>query len=85
LIAVRLVYFARVREAVGFDGEERDVDGALTISELLDLLAIEDARHAVAFADRAKLRFALDQQMVGAGTILGDAKELAIFPPVTGG
>jgi sulfur-carrier protein len=85
LSAVQLVYFARVREAVGLDGEERELATGLTIAVLLDQLTAEDARYADAFADRGKLRFALDQQMVGADTAFGDAKELAIFPPVTGG
>ena len=38
-----------------------------------------------AFADPARLRFALDQQMVAADTALAGHEELAIFPPVTGG
>jgi sulfur-carrier protein len=82
---VRLVYFARVREAVGFDGEERAIVPDLTVAGLLDQLAGEGAHYADAFADRSKLRFALDQHMVGADAALGAAKELAVFPPVTGG
>jgi sulfur-carrier protein len=82
LIAVRLLYFARVREAVGLDGEEREVAPGMTVSNLVDQLAAE---HAEAFADRSKLRFALDQQMVKGDALLDGAQELAIFPPVTGG
>lgn len=82
---MRLVYFAQVREAIGVGGEERDVSSGVTIAVLVDTLAAEDARYAEAFADRPKLRFALDQRMVSSNTKLGDAKELAIFPPVTGG
>ena len=43
------------------------------------------ARHAEAFADRSKLRFALDQRMVKADAAVAGASEFAIFPPVTGG
>jgi sulfur-carrier protein len=85
LTPVRLVYFARVREAIGIDGEERDLPPGTSISALVDLLAAEDARYAEAFADRSKLRFALDQKMVREDALLDDAEELAIFPPVTGG
>ena len=82
---IRIVYFARVREAIGFDGEERDVPPGTSIAALLDLLAAESGAYADAFADRSKLRFALDQHMVPDDTLLDGAVELAIFPPVTGG
>ena len=82
---MRLVYFAKVREAVGRDSEERAPAGDLSIAQLLDQLCSEGENYAAAFAERAKLRFALDQQMVPASVTLGEARELAIFPPVTGG
>lgn len=82
---MRLLYFARVREAVGIESEERDLPAAMTISALLDLMAAEGAAYAGAFADRSNLRFALDQQMVRVDAVIGTAGELAIFPPVTGG
>jgi sulfur-carrier protein len=82
---LRIVYFARVREAVGVDGEQVEVEAGTGIAELIDRLARQSERHAAAFSDRNKLRFALDQKMVRAGALLDGAKELAIFPPVTGG
>jgi sulfur-carrier protein len=82
---MQLVYFAKVREAIGFDSEERDVAVGLTIATLIDQLTADGAYYADAFADRTKLRFALDQHMVSADAVIGEAKELAIFPPVTGG
>ena len=82
---MRLVYFARVREGVGIDGEDRIAAPGQTIAGLLDQLSSENARYADAFANRSKLRFALDQHMVRADAMLGHAQELAIFPPVTGG
>ena len=82
---LRIVYFARVREAVGVDGEQVEVEVGTSISELIDQLARQSERHAAAFVDRSKLRFALDQKMVRADALLDGAKELAIFPPVTGG
>ena len=81
-----LVYFASVREAVGMSSEQRDVPAHVrTVGELVDWLATQSDVHAIALADPIRLRFALDQNMVGAGTLLGDTKEFAIFPPVTGG
>jgi sulfur-carrier protein len=83
---MRLVYFAAVREALGRD---EDVVGLArddqSIAQVLDQLVMQDATYARAFADRSKLRFALDQQMVKIDAKLGAAQELAIFPPVTGG
>ena len=83
---MKLIYFARVREAVGFDSEDRFLpDNVLTVAGCLDWLSNENANYAAAFADRDRLRFALDQKMVWEGTALEGACELAIFPPVTGG
>ena len=83
---MKLVYFARVREAIGVDAEDRVLPGyVLTVADCIDWLTGESANHAAAFADRDRLRFALDQQMVWEGTALEGAAELAIFPPVTGG
>lgn len=83
---MRLVYFARVREAIGMDCEERDLPAKVhTIQDCLDWLRQCDARYAVAFADPVRLRYALDQQMVTAEAPLAGNRELAIFPPVTGG
>jgi sulfur-carrier protein len=82
---IQIVYFARVREAVGDDGEQVEVESGTDIAALIDRLACQSERHAAAFSDRNKLRFALDQKMVRSDALLDDAKELAIFPPVTGG
>lgn len=83
---MRLVYFARVREAIGVDAEERELPvEANTISDCIEWLTGLGQNYATAFADRSRLRFALDQQMVGDDAILQANSELAIFPPVTGG
>lgn len=83
---MRLVYFARVREALGRDTEDIDLPAEVqTVAEALDWLASQSPNHAEAFADRSKLRFALDQQMVKADAAISGASEFAIFPPVTGG
>jgi sulfur-carrier protein len=81
-----LVYFARVREAIGIDGEDRDLPGGVTtVAECIAWLVSQGNQYATAFADPTKLRFALDQQMVGKETCLEEGSELAIFPAVTGG
>nr|WP_286207725.1 molybdopterin converting factor subunit 1 [Hephaestia sp. MAHUQ-44] len=81
-----MLYFAWVREAVGTGHERIDLpDDVATITALLDWLAARDARYASAFADRTRLRAAIDQRFVGLDASLAGAREVAIFPPVTGG
>jgi sulfur-carrier protein len=83
---VKIVYFAAVREAVGIDGEERTLPATVnSIGDCLEWLTGQGAHYEAAFANGAKLRFALDQKMAKPGALLSDAEELAIFPPVTGG
>ncbi|UVO54096.1 molybdopterin converting factor subunit 1 [Sphingomonas sp. SUN039] len=79
---VTLLYFARVREALGTGEERIDLpDGVATVTDLADWLA---TRHPV-FADRDRLRVAVDQVMARFDTDIRSAKEIAFFPPVTGG
>ena len=83
---VTLLYFARVREAVGLDEEQRDLPERLvTVRDLMSWLAGLDARYGQAFAAPEKLRCAVDQVMAAFDAPLGGAKEIAFFPPVTGG
>ncbi|HWJ69638.1 MAG TPA: molybdopterin converting factor subunit 1 [Sphingobium sp.] len=86
MAGLTILYFAWVRERIGQDEQQIAHPGAdMTIAALLDALAIQSAGHAAAFADRARLRAALDQRFVPLDTPIGAARELALFPPVTGG
>jgi len=81
-----ILYFAWVREAIGRDGETVEHPGAqATVSDLIDSLRARGPGYAEAFADRSRLRAALDHAFVPLETPLGEAHELALFPPVTGG
>jgi len=81
-----ILYFAWVREAIGKDGETIEHPGAdMTIGALVEQLSGQGAGYAEAFASPEKLRAALDQNFVPLETPLSDARELALFPPVTGG
>jgi sulfur-carrier protein len=80
------VYFASVREAIDLEGEERDLPACvMTVADCLNWLEGQGAQYGAAFANRSKLRFALDQKMASSDAPLTDTSELAIFPPVTGG
>lgn len=77
-----LLYFAKVREAVGTGEAQIELPtGVTTVADLADWLAI---RHPI-FADRARLRVAVDEVMARFDTDIRSAKEIAFFPPVTGG
>ncbi|WP_150290381.1 MoaD/ThiS family protein [Sphingobium estronivorans] len=83
---LKLVYFAWVREAIGRDEEQVERPAPdVTIRALIAVLAEQGGGHAEAFAQPEKLRAALDQRFVPLDSPIGDATELAIFPPVTGG
>jgi molybdopterin synthase sulfur carrier subunit len=83
---VHLLYFAWVREMVGTDSETITLPTELsTVAALLDWLATRSPGHAAALADRSRIRIAVDQAFATAATPLNNPREIAIFPPVTGG
>jgi molybdopterin synthase sulfur carrier subunit len=81
-----IVYFAWVREDVGRDEERIDRPSPdITIADLVAMLAARGGGYAQALGDSTKLRAALDQRFVPLDAMIGEARELALFPPVTGG
>lgn len=83
---VNVLYFARLREAVGRDREEVDVPaGVATVAALRDWLIARGDPWASAFAEIRRIRAAVDQQMATDEAALTDGAEVAFFPPVTGG
>ena len=82
---MQVLYFAWLRERVGTASETIDPEGAQTARELIERLAARDERYASAFAEVAALRVAVDQEMGDLDTPIGGAREIAFFPPVTGG
>ncbi len=85
-MAVRLLYFAWIREQVGLDEEDAALpDNLLTAADLASWLMSRGGGYAIAFAEPARIRCALDQQMVPMTALIAGATEIAFFPPVTGG
>ena len=83
---MRLLYFAWVRERIGCAEEEVDLPADVRdVSRLLDWLAARGEGYREALSDCSRLRVAVDQDYAGPDTALEGAKEVAIFPPVTGG
>lgn len=81
-----MLYFARMREAIGTAAERVEPPGEIvTLAQLVDWFAARGEGYAAAFADRARLRAAIDGEMAGLDASIADAREIALFPPVTGG
>jgi molybdopterin synthase sulfur carrier subunit len=81
-----MLYFAWVRERIGVSQEEVAPPASVaTVADLVDWLASSSAGHEAAFADRGRLRAAIDGGFVALDASLSGADEVAIFPPVTGG
>lgn len=85
-MAIEMLYFSWVRERVGVAEERIDPPaGVTTVAGLVDWLAGLDEAHAAAFAERGRLCAAVDQAFVAFDALIAGAREIAIFPPVTGG
>ncbi|SLN21200.1 molybdopterin converting factor subunit 1 [Roseisalinus antarcticus] len=81
---IDVVYFAWVRERIGLPRERLETE-ARTVAELVEELKAREERYAMAFADVSALRVALNQQLTDFDAPLADAREVAFFPPMTGG
>jgi molybdopterin synthase sulfur carrier subunit len=81
---IDVLYFAWVRERIGLPRERVDTTAA-TVADLVAELSAREERYALAFADFASLRVALDQELSGFDAPLAGVREVAFFPPMTGG
>ena len=79
-----VVYFAWVRERIGLPRERVETQAA-TVAELVAELTAREERYAAAFADLAALRVAVDQELTDFDAPLAGVREVAFFPPMTGG
>lgn len=81
---VDVLYFAWLRERIDAP-RERIETLAETVDDLVSELALRSPRHAAAFADTAAVRVALDQELRDFTAPLAGVREVAFFPPMTGG
>ena len=83
---VKLVYFACVRERVGRTDEEVELpDGIATVADLVRWLKSRGEEYAYAFENEAVVRAAVDHSHVKPDAAVAGAREIAFFPPMTGG
>jgi molybdopterin synthase sulfur carrier subunit len=85
-MSVKLLYFAWVRERIGRPEEEVDLPaGVTTVGELIAWLSRRGEEYAHAFENPKVIRAAIDRAHVKAETGIAGAREIAFFPPMTGG
>jgi molybdopterin synthase sulfur carrier subunit len=83
---VTVLYFARLREAIGRGSETLELpEGVRTVGALRAWLVGRGAPWAEAFTEIKRIRAAVAQDMATDDTPLADGAEVAFFPPVTGG
>ncbi|MGJ8603290.1 MAG: molybdopterin converting factor subunit 1 [Marivita sp.] len=79
-----VLYFAWVRERIGLPKETVTTE-AETVADLVTELRAREDRYDLAFSDLAALRVAVDQELSDFDASIKGAREVAFFPPMTGG
>ena len=83
---MRVLYFAWVKEKAGIASEEIEPpEGVATVAELIVWLKSRGPEFANAFERAEVIRAAIDQSHVRHDAPIAGAREIAFFPPVTGG
>ena len=83
---MKLVYFAWVRERIGKADEEVSLpEGVATVRDLVAWLKERGEEYAYAFENEGVVRAAIDRVHARPEADLSGAKEVAFFPPMTGG
>jgi molybdopterin synthase sulfur carrier subunit len=83
---MKVKYFAWVRERVGKAEETVEPPADVrTVGDLMAWLAGQDETHAHAFQTPRVIRAAIDHAHVKPDTMIAGAREIAFFPPMTGG
>jgi sulfur-carrier protein len=85
-VALKIVYFAWVRERIGRTDETVEPPaGTKTVADLVAWLRTRGEEYEYAFENPQLVRAAIDHEHVKPQAPLGDAREIAFFPPMTGG
>lgn len=81
---IEILYFAWLRERAGTPRESVD-SAAPTVAALVEELRARSEGHALAFSDLRAVRVAVDQKLASLDAPLAGVREVAFFPPMTGG
>ena len=83
-MTIDVLYFAWLRERIGLSGETIETQ-ASSVADLIAELSRREDRYAAAFADLSAVRVAVDQELSELDAALEGVREVAFFPPMTGG
>ena len=83
---MKILYFAWLRQRTGIGEEEITLPPEIDdVAALIGWLKRRGPKFAEALADTSAIRIAVDQEFAALDTTLAGAKEVALFPPMTGG
>jgi molybdopterin synthase sulfur carrier subunit len=82
---ITVLYFAWMRERIDLSSEVIDASNLPTVAALITHLRAKGPRYEAAFADMKSVRIAVDQKMTDHAAALTGVREVAFFPPMTGG
>ncbi len=82
---MKILYFSWLREKIGVPFEELEVQSE-NVHDLIKELIGTDQKYALAFEDIKSIRVAVDQKLIqNLNVSIKNVKEVAFFPPMTGG
>jgi sulfur-carrier protein len=85
-VSLKILYFAWVRERVGKPEEDVELPAEIaTVGDLVAWLARRGEEYAHAFENPKVIRAAIDRSHVRPDAAIAGAREIAFFPPMTGG
>jgi molybdopterin synthase sulfur carrier subunit len=83
---MKVLYFAWIRERIGKPEEEIELPSSVaTVGDLMNWLKKRGEEYAYAFDNPRLVRAAIDQVHVQPAAKIARAREIAFFPPMTGG
>jgi molybdopterin synthase sulfur carrier subunit len=83
---MKVLYFAWIRERIGKPEEEIELPPSIaTVGDLMDWLKRRGDEYAHAFDNPKIVRAAIDKVHAEAAAKIAKAREIAFFPPMTGG
>lgn len=83
---MKLLYFARLRQQIGIGEENVDLPAEVrTVADVIEWLKSRNDSFMHAFGDLRTIRAAVNQTHAGFDATVSEAREIAFFPPVTGG
>jgi molybdopterin synthase sulfur carrier subunit len=83
---MKVLYFSWIRERIGKPEEEVELPASIaTVGDLMNWLKKRGEEYAYAFDNPKIVRAAIDKVHAEPAATIANAREIAFFPPMTGG